>query len=421
MKAVNIVTHKNNNLSNICVGFCFYGGVIYENNKVRGISHLLEHLFFRRLNNFSQRELYKNLNKIGVSLKGVTYKDHIKFSATVLPKYFNNFVDIVINLYEDFNWSDREIFSEKEVVKRQIEESGESYFRDIVNRNYYKGSCIKNSIMGETYHIDNLSSKIIHDYKKRIFNKENSLIILTGNFNQDNIHYLGKKLNEIEGFKHKELVRQKAIPDNFCNRNKNNHIIIPSEYDINDIEIIIDIDNSVDINMVEMLFNIFAIGDGSRLTFKLKDTLGYVGDMDCEYDFYKEFKTVTLSCSVNNNVLVETINIIFEEMNKMKKNLTNNDIDEVIVFCKDFSYIIDSSQDYNDLISNEYFLLNNKDFSIKDKVDKLNNITADDLMKTAKILFKPENISIYVENNSRIERKYKVVDCIENNLCNLSL
>ena len=39
-------------------------------------------------------------------------------------------------------------------------------------------------------------------------------------------------------------------------------------------------------------------------------------------------------------------------------------------------------------------------------------VTVKNLLKTAKRIFKSENISIYVENNSNIERKYKVKDCI---------
>ena len=408
----NIIICKNEHLHNIGIGFYFHGGALYENNKVRGISHLLEHMFFRKLNNISQRELYKKVNKMGVSLNGTTYKDYIRFYATVLPKYYNDFIDLIVNLYEDFSWSDEEINAEKEVVKRQIEEKSTYYFDDIVNNNYFEGSCFKNEIMGDCHKIDSLSYNIINDYKRRFFNKDNSVIVLTGNFNSDNINYLNEKLKKALEFSSKPLIRQNTVPKKFCKRDESNITIVPSDYDIIEIEIRIDICKKIDMHMVEILFNILAVGDGSRLSFKLKDTLGYIGDIDCDLNYYEDFNTAILACSVHNHLLIKTLNIIFGEIKNIKHDITENDLGEVIVFLKDFSNVIDSSEELNDLIGYERFVLGNKNFNIENEISAFENITVEDLLNTAKQIFKSENISIYVENNSTIERKYKVKDCI---------
>lgn len=47
-----------------CVaGLYFHGGNIVENRENRGISHLLEHMIFRRLDTLKMKELYRNLNR----------------------------------------------------------------------------------------------------------------------------------------------------------------------------------------------------------------------------------------------------------------------------------------------------------------------------------------------------------------------
>ena len=411
-----IIKEQNNNLHNIYIGFYFHGGVLYENNKVREISHLLEHMFFRKMNDISQRDLYKSLNKIGVTLNGYTYKDYICFGAGVLSEYFNDFIDIIINLYEDFKWNEDEIKVEKEVVKRQIEEKGYSYFDDIVNDNYYEGSCFKNKIAAKVHNIENLSDNVINDYKKRIFNKDNSIIVLTGNFQDKNVNYLSEKLNQIKDFSFKKLKRQNTIPKKFCKRDDKNIIIMQSDYDVNDIEIRIDLREDVDMDKAEMLFHILAVGDGAKIPYRLKDYLGYIGDFDCNFNYYKDFNLVTLGCSVDNKYLIKTLNIIFDEINKIKKEISNEDIEENIIFMTDYSNIIDSTEDYNDLLAYERFILGNSDFSIQNKTKSFEKITVKDLKKTAKQIFKKKNISVYVENNSKMKRKYKVFECIENNL-----
>ena len=50
--------------------------------------------------------------------------------------------------------------------------------------------------------------------------------------------------------------------------------------------------------------------------------------------------------------------------------------------------------------------------TIENELKAFEKVTVKDLLKTGKRIFKSENISIYVENNSNIERKYKVKDCI---------
>ena len=63
-----------------CVaGLYFHGGNIIENTENKGISHLLEHMIFRRLDTLKMKELYRNLNRQGFNLRGFTNEKMIGF------------------------------------------------------------------------------------------------------------------------------------------------------------------------------------------------------------------------------------------------------------------------------------------------------------------------------------------------------
>ena len=74
-----------NYLSNLCtpsfarirpctvrVWACFPAGPVYETAQTLGISHLVEHLFFRLLPGLPQKQLYSDLAKLGATLRGKT-------------------------------------------------------------------------------------------------------------------------------------------------------------------------------------------------------------------------------------------------------------------------------------------------------------------------------------------------------------
>ena len=122
-----LITHKLPNTHSVTISVNFRVGSIYENIHNNGITHLVEHLFFRRLAKLSQSELYLKMQSIGTEIIGKTFHDYVSFTVTVVSKFFLEALEIVSFLYENFEWNDTEIQLEKNVVLRQIENKYESY------------------------------------------------------------------------------------------------------------------------------------------------------------------------------------------------------------------------------------------------------------------------------------------------------
>ena len=121
------------NLHSVCIGFYFKAGTLYETKKTNGISHLIEHLFFRKLADLSQIDLYNKMENIGTTLKAKTYNNFIGFDISVVPQYFHQAFDIIIKLLKPFTWEKNDIDKEKAVVLKQIDFKSMSF--DDVNCN----------------------------------------------------------------------------------------------------------------------------------------------------------------------------------------------------------------------------------------------------------------------------------------------
>ena len=68
-----LITHKLPNTHSVTISANFRVGSIYENIHNNGISHLVEHMFFRKLSKLSQSELYLKVQSIGTEIIGLTY------------------------------------------------------------------------------------------------------------------------------------------------------------------------------------------------------------------------------------------------------------------------------------------------------------------------------------------------------------
>lgn len=110
------------NTHSISIGLYIKVGSMYENHSNNGITHLLEHLHFRRLGNMNQDQLYTKMESIGSTLRAATYKDFVRFYMKIRPKFLKESVSIFQELLSYYEWEEEDLEKEKEVVLCQLEE-----------------------------------------------------------------------------------------------------------------------------------------------------------------------------------------------------------------------------------------------------------------------------------------------------------
>ena len=76
-------------LHGIEFGLYLKGGSVYETEDSQGVSHLLEHLCFRRLGELDHNGLQRLLNRFGAEMDGMTAAEALVFRMTVLPRFFD--------------------------------------------------------------------------------------------------------------------------------------------------------------------------------------------------------------------------------------------------------------------------------------------------------------------------------------------
>lgn len=84
---LSLTIDRNERVSTVTYAIYFAVGSIYESERNQGISHLVEHMFFRRLNHLSQEEFYFRTESMAGTVGGTTSTQYTRLELTVISDY----------------------------------------------------------------------------------------------------------------------------------------------------------------------------------------------------------------------------------------------------------------------------------------------------------------------------------------------
>ena len=118
-------------LHSFCLCLYVRAGSMFETESENGITHFLEHLVFRSVNRQMKGELYRTLDRLGLTFEGVTYREFVRFSVTGSPKHFKTGAEILLRVLSPLSLSAEELRTERSRVKAEIREDGTVLFHSI--------------------------------------------------------------------------------------------------------------------------------------------------------------------------------------------------------------------------------------------------------------------------------------------------
>ncbi len=300
-----------------------------------GIAHLLEHLHFRRIENYSQKDIYYFFESIGTTLRAVTYNDFIRFYVRIPPDKLFLCLNMFIKLIETYNWTEDEFLLEKKVVINQILEKTDLINIDSeANFAVFGDSRYGKDIIGTVEDIEDLTIDNIINYKKSIFSEYNLLFSLTGNITATDSVCVAKKLQQLSFQKHNNN-KKYNLPKSFMKRDKNIHIVNSEDDVFFDVDLSFDITyDYTSIRYVQLLNSILGEGIGSRLQMNIRENNAFTSDVGSFVDFYKKFAILHIRFSVVTDRFYECLFAIVQELKQLKYAVGDSDLNTSMPFFK---------------------------------------------------------------------------------------
>lgn len=160
-------------------------GSRYENKDIGGISHFLEHLFFKGTKSRpSPGQVAHVLDNMGAAYNAFTSKEYTGFWVKSASTEFDTALDIVSDILLEPIFKKEEIGKERGVIiqeKNMREDMPYARTADILESVLYGDTPFGRDIIGSSDSISNIQRNQIVDYFKNFYNGLNMVAVIAGN------------------------------------------------------------------------------------------------------------------------------------------------------------------------------------------------------------------------------------------------
>ena len=183
-------------LRSVSLGVWVKCGSRYEDPRISGIAHFIEHLLFKGTASRSTAEIAKTIDSVGGQLNAFTEKEYMGFYARVLDEHLPLAFDILADIVLNPAFPSREIERERNVIFEEIsmvEDSPQELILDHYMERCWKGHSIGRPVAGTKKTVAEISRNDVKKFFKRNFTAGNIILSAAGNIEHKKIQKLAAK------------------------------------------------------------------------------------------------------------------------------------------------------------------------------------------------------------------------------------
>lgn len=146
-----ILSERTPGMASAAIGLWVESGSRYEEAGQNGLSHFLEHLFFKGTERRSAAEIAETIDAVGGVLNADTDREHTCYYAKVLGEHVPLAVDLLSDIFLASRVAPEEIAREKDVVLEeiaQIEDTPDDLINDMFHQAYWPRHALGRPVCG---------------------------------------------------------------------------------------------------------------------------------------------------------------------------------------------------------------------------------------------------------------------------------
>ncbi len=156
-----------------------------EAEKEGGISHFIEHMFFKGTRRRSAHDIALEMDSIGGELNAFTTRETTTFYVKTLDEHLSKGIDIISDIFLHSLLSKKEIEKEKQVILEEIkmvEDDPEDYIHDMHSFMVWDKNSLARPILGNEDTVRSLKRESMIKYMERHYHPDNIVVSVAGNF-----------------------------------------------------------------------------------------------------------------------------------------------------------------------------------------------------------------------------------------------
>ncbi len=161
-----------------------------EDASCNGISHFLEHMFFKGTRTRSARLLATDLDRLGGMANAFTSKDTTCLYSTVLHSQLTDLVEVLGEMFRYSSFAPEEINREQQVILQEIamaEDTPEDMVGEIFEAGFWGEHSLHRSILGPADIVANTDRAMLTEYLSERYRADKVLISCAGRADHDEV------------------------------------------------------------------------------------------------------------------------------------------------------------------------------------------------------------------------------------------
>lgn len=295
-------------------------GSINENDQNNGVSHFLEHLFFKGTQTHPPGDFDKLLESKGAVTNAATSKDFTHYYITIPSKYFDMAMDLHADMLLNPLIPRKELEKERKVVMEEIAKDGNNPSEKVYDNftdMMYTTHPYKRKVIGTNEIIGKITREEILDYYKTHYGPQNMITIVIGDV--DPQHALDKVKADFKTAPRKVIKNinkpEKQLTSKLI---KIDYQPVQSAYLITGYRGVNALD--ADTYALDVLATILGEGRSSRLYQSVKEQKQLAETISTDNSTFREDGIFSISASFTPDKVDKLQKAIFEEVAKIQKD-----------------------------------------------------------------------------------------------------
>ncbi len=194
-----VVMEQLKNFRSVILGIWVKVGSRNETRDKNGISHFLEHMFFKGTKKRTATDISIDIDSLGGDLNAFTSRENTAFYVKVLDEYIDKGIELLSDIFLHSTFPQEEIEKEKGVIKEEIklvEDTPDDYIHDLFSRTVWGDAGLGQPVLGRRETIKTFTHEDLISHVRKYYGTSDTVVACAGNFEPDHVmnllsHHLG--------------------------------------------------------------------------------------------------------------------------------------------------------------------------------------------------------------------------------------
>jgi len=369
-------------------------GSRYEEERLQGVSHFLEHLFFKGTKKRPTTiEIAHELDNMGAEFNAFTSKEYTGFYITAASKYIDVILDILSDILLNSLFKEEEIQKERGAVIEEMnmfQDTPMRYIGDVFEELLYGDTPLGRKVIGAKKTLNNMKRDDFINYFKENYNSQNIVISIAGKFENLNLEKFLGNVKKGKKSEYEKYTDNQKIPQVFIMDKKTDQAQVAIGYKTFSV-----FDKRRTI--LDVLATILGGGMSSRLFTEVRERRGLCYFVRTFAEHYLDQGYIGTFSGVTLSKIDKAIKIILQEHKKIiKYEISPKELNKAKEYIKGkFLLSAEGSYDIAHFIGMEKLILD-RVISIEDYFKEIQSVTTIAIKKIAQEIFIPEQLNLAI-------------------------